>query len=330
MLEKFQRIKLGHFPTPIEHLKNITKYLDGPNIFIKRDDCTGLATGGNKTRKLEYLMPDAIKKNATLIITIGAVQSNHARQTAAACALLGLKCLIVLEQRLEDAPATYMNSGNVFLNKILGAEILICPRNINVEDFAKEVVEKKKQNNEKPYFIPVGGSNEIGELGYVECMREIIENETQNNFTHIILASGSGGTHSGSIVGKNYYKKNFNIIGISVKDQKKIQEEKVFKLAKNASKLIKCKEPSKEEILVFDEYVGEGYGIPTKGMKEAVKLLATKEGILLDPVYSGKCFNGLVDLVEKKYFSDKDKILFIHTGGSVSLHAYEWAFKDSV
>ena len=330
MALNFKRINLGHFPTPINFMENITKHLNGPKIYIKRDDCTGLATGGNKTRKLEYLMPDAIKNEASIIITIGAVQSNHARQTAAACALLGLKCLIVLEQRLEDAPVTYMNSGNVFLNKILGAEVVICPKNINVDDFTKEIMEREKKNNQKPYFIPVGGSNEIGELGYVECIREIIKDEKQNNFTHIILASGSGGTHSGSIVGKNYYKKNINIIGISVKDQKKIQEEKVFALAKKGSEFIGCKEPNRDEVLVFDDYVGEGYGIPTTGMKEAVKLLATKEGILLDPVYSGKCFNGLVDLVEKKYFSDKDKILFIHTGGSVSLHAYEWAFKDSV
>jgi len=329
MTLNFERINLGHFPTPIKLMKNITNYLNGPEIYIKRDDCTGLATGGNKTRKLEYLMPDAIKQEASLIITIGAVQSNHARQTAAACALLGLKCLIILEQRLQDAPSAYMNSGNVFLNKILGAEILICPFNKNVEEFAKEIIDKKKKNNEKPYFIPVGGSNELGELGYVECMREIIENDIQTNFTHIILASGSGGTHSGSIVGKNYYKSNIKILGISVKDQKIKQEEKVFNLAKKASNFIGCKEPSRKEIVVFDDYVGAGYGIPTKGMKEAVKLLATKEAILLDPVYSGKCFNGLIDLIKKKYFSDKDKILFIHTGGSVSLHAYEWAFDDS-
>ena len=134
MLEKFGRIKLGHFPTPIEHLKNISKYLGGPNIFIKRDDCTGLATGGNKTRKLEFLMSDAIKNKAELVITVGAVQSNHARQTAAACALLGLKCLIILEQRLNNAPDVYMNSGNVFLDKLFGADVQLCPKN---EDFSK-------------------------------------------------------------------------------------------------------------------------------------------------------------------------------------------------
>jgi len=140
MLEKFERIKLGHFPTPIEHLKNISKYLEGPNIFIKRDDCTGLATGGNKTRKLEFLMPDAIKNKAELVVTIGAVQSNHARQTAAACTLMGLKCLIILEQRLKDPPEAYMNSGNVFLNKLFGADIKVCPRNDNPLEFTQNLI----------------------------------------------------------------------------------------------------------------------------------------------------------------------------------------------
>ena len=322
----FERISLGHFPTPIEYMENITKHLNGPKIYIKRDDCSGLATGGNKTRKLEYLMPDAIKNNASSIVTIGAIQSNHARQTAAACALLDLKCVIILEQRLQKAPAAYMNSGNVFLNKILGAEILICPKNKNVEEYAQEILKKKKENNERPYFIPVGGSNEIGELGYIECMREIINDKNYNDFSHVILASGSGGTHSGSIVGKNYYKSNIKILGISVKDKKITQEEKVFSLAKKACKFIKCKDPIRNEIIVFDDYVGKGYGIPTTGMRNAVKFLAAKEGILLDPVYSGKCFDGLLDLVQKKYFIDTDKILFVHTGGAVSLHAYEWAF----
>ena len=144
MLEKFERIKLGHFPTPVEHLKNITKYLGGPNIFIKRDDCTGLATGGNKTRKLEFLIADAIKNKAELVVTIGAVQSNHVRQTAAACTLMGLKCLIVLEQRLKDPPESYMKSGNVFLNKLFGAEIKICPRNEDVSEYSEKLIKDIK------------------------------------------------------------------------------------------------------------------------------------------------------------------------------------------
>ena len=153
MLEKFKRIKLGHFPTPIEHLKNISQFLGGPNIFIKRDDCTGLATGGNKTRKLEFLMPDAINKKAELVITIGAVQSNHARQTAAACTLLGLKCLIILEQRLNNPPETYLKSGNVFLDKLFGAEIVLCPKNENVLDYSQKIVQDLQLKGTNVYFV---------------------------------------------------------------------------------------------------------------------------------------------------------------------------------
>ena len=322
----FPRQRLGHFPTPIEYLDSISNYLNGPQIYIKRDDCTGLATGGNKTRKLEYLIPDAINKKSTLIVTVGAVQSNHARQTAAVCAKLDLKCLIILEERLKNAPEVYKKSGNVFLDKLFGAEIIFCPIEENIENFANEIIKKRMTIGERPYFIPVGGSNEIGELGYVECMREILQDKKQHNFTHIVLASGSGGTHSGSVVGVTYYKSNLKIIGISVKDKKFDQEKKVFNLAKKCCDFIKCSDPKRSDIIVFDNYVGDGYGIPTKGMKDAVKLMATQEAILLDPVYSGKAFNGLIDLIKKKYFNDNDKILFIHTGGAVSLHAYEWAF----
>ena len=322
----FDRISLGHFPTPIEFLENITNHLNGPKIYIKRDDCTGLATGGNKTRKLEFLMPDAIKNQADLIVTVGAVQSNHTRQTAAACAILGLKCLIVLEQRLADAPKSYMTSGNVFLDKLFGAEVILCPSNKDVKEYAEAIMTERKNQGANPYYIPVGGSNHIGELGYLECMREIIDYDKDNSFTHIVLATGSGGTHSGSIVGKTYYESNIIIVGISVKDKKHDQEEKVFKLAKEACDYIQCDEPNREDVLAFDEYVGGGYGVPTEGMKEAVKLMAMKEAILLDPVYTGKGFDGLLDLVTKKYFKDTDKLLFIHTGGAVSLSAYEWAF----
>ena len=322
----FERISLGHFPTPIEYLDNITNHLNGPKIYIKRDDCTGLATGGNKTRKLEFLMPDVIKSQADLVVTVGAVQSNHTRQTAAACAILGLKCLIVLEQRLANAPHSYMTSGNVFLDKLFGAEVILCPSNKDVKEYATEIMNERKKQGANPYYIPVGGSNHIGELGYAECMREIIEYDKDNLFTHIILATGSGGTHSGSILGKTYYKSNIKIVGISVKDKKNDQEEKVFKLAQLACEFVNCDKPKREDVLVFDNYVGGGYGVPTEGMKEAVKLMATKEGILLDPVYSGKGFDGLMNLVSIKYFKDTDKLLFIHTGGAASLSAYEWAF----
>ena len=326
MLEKFERIKLGHFPTPIEYLKNISKLLGGPKIFIKRDDCTGLATGGNKTRKLEFLIPDAIKNKAELVVTIGAVQSNHARQTAAACTLMGLKCLIILEQRLKDPPEAYMNSGNVFLNKIFGADVKICPKDENVLDYSKKLIDDIKSKGTNVYFIPGGGSNSIGALGYVECLNEIIKENKKYNFSQIVHATGSAGTQAGLLAGRKYYNCNIPVTGICVRHKKVIQIDKVYLEAKKACEKLQCKILDKSDVIADDEYIGSGYGEPTEEMIEATKLLAKKEAILLDPVYTGKGFAGLIGLIRKKKFSKNDNVLFIHTGGAVSLSAYEWAF----
>ena len=326
MLEKFERIKLGHFPTPIEHLKNITKHLNGPNIFVKRDDCTGLATGGNKTRKLEFLIPDAIKNKAELVVTVGAIQSNHARQTAAACALTGLKCIIVLEQRLKNAPEAYMKSGNVFLDKLFGAEVKICPKDNDVSEYTEKLIKDIKSKGTNVYFIPGGGSNPIGALGYVECLNEIIKENKKYNFTHILHATGSAGTQAGLLAGKKYFNCNIPIIGICIRHKKDTQVDKVYDEAKKTCEKLQCNILDKSDVIVYDEYIGPGYGEPTKEMIEATNLLAKKEAILLDPVYSGKAFAGLIGLIREKKFTKSDNVLFIHTGGAVSLSAYEWAF----
>ena len=326
MLEKYQRIKLGHFPTPIEHLRNITKYLGGPNIFIKRDDCTGLATGGNKTRKLEFLIPDAIKNKAELIVTVGAIQSNHARQTAAACALMGLKCLIILEQRLNNAPESYMSSGNVFLDKLFGADVKVCPKNEDVSKYSEKLIKDIKTKGTNVYFIPGGGSNPIGALGYVECLNEIIKENNKYNFSQIIHATGSAGTQAGLLAGRKYFNCNIPVIGICVRHKKDIQVDKVYEEAKKTCEKLNCNTLDRSDVIVYDEYIGSGYGEPTEGMIEATKLLAKKEAILLDPVYSGKAFAGLIGLIQNKKLTKNDNILFIHTGGTASLSAYEWAF----
>ena len=326
MLEKFERIKLGHFPTPIEYLKNISKLLGGPKIFIKRDDCTGLATGGNKTRKLEFLIPDAIKNKAELVVTIGAVQSNHARQTAAACTLMGLKCLIILEQRLKDPPEAYMKSGNVFLDKLFGADVKICPKNEDVLEYSEKLIKNLKSKGTNVYFIPGGGSNSVGALGYVECLNEIIKDNKKYNITQIIHATGSSGTQAGLLAGKKYFNCNIPVIGICVRHKKDTQVNKVYMEAKNTCEKLNCKVLDKSDVIVYDEYIGPGYGEPTEGMIEATNLLAKKEAILLDPVYSGKAFAGLIDLIKIKKFIKNDNVLFIHTGGAASLSAYEWAF----
>jgi len=326
MLEKFERIKLGHFPTPIEHLKNISKYLGGPNIFMKRDDCTGLATGGNKTRKLEFLMPDAIKNKAELVVTVGAVQSNHARQTAAACTIKVLKCLIILEQRVKDPPEVYMNSGYVFLDKLYGADIKICPKNENFLEYYEKVIEDLKSKGINVHFIPGGGSNSIGALGYVECLNEIIKENNKYNFSHIVHATGSAGTQAGLLAGRKYFNCNIPVIGICIRYDKATQVNRVYTEAKKTCERLQCSVLDKSEVVVYDEYIGPGYGEPSDGMIEATKLLAKKEGILLDPVYSGKGFAGLIGLIKNKKFTKNDNVLFIHTGGAASLSAYEWAF----
>ncbi len=327
MIENFQRVNLGHFPTPIEHLKSISDYLAGPQIYIKRDDCTGLATGGNKTRKLEFILADALDKNASLVVTVGAIQSNHARQTAAACAKLGLKCLIILEHRLKNAPKIYETSGNVFLNKLFGAELIYCPKDEVIEDYADQIIDERTLKGEKPYFIPVGGSNHFGELGYIECMREIIENQNQDSFSHIVLATGSGGTQAGLIAGKTIYQSDTKIIGISIARDKSTQETKVYQLALNSLKYVQYDAPLREDVIVEDGFVGTGYAEPTQGMRDALSLMAIKEGILLDPVYSGKAFDGLVGLIKSNFFKPSDKVLFLHTGGSAAIPAFEWAFE---
>ena len=326
MLEKFERIKLGHFPTPIEHLKNISKYLGGPNIFIKRDDCTGLATGGNKTRKLEFLIPDAIKNKAELIVTVGAVQSNHARQTAAACTLMGLKCLIILEQRLKDPPESYMKSGNVFLDKLFGAEVKVCPKNEDVSEYSEKLIKDINSKGTNVYFIPGGGSNSVGALGYVECLNEIIKENKKYNFSQIVHATGSAGTQAGLLAGRKYFNCSIPVTGICIRHKKDIQVDKVYEEAKKTCEKLRCSILNKSDVIVYDEYIGTGYGEPTESMIEATKLLARKEAILLDPVYSGKAFAGLIGLIKNKKFKKSDNVLFIHTGGAVSLSAYEWAF----
>ena len=266
------------------------------------------------------------KNKAELIVTIGAIQSNHVRQTAAACAIYGIKCLVILEQRLKDPPESYMKSGNVFLNKLFGAEIILCPKDKNISDYSKKLIVDIKSKGTNVYFIPGGGSNEIGSLGYVECFNEIIKENKKYNFTQIIHATGSSGTQAGLLAGKKYFDFNIPIIGICVRHKKDTQVDKVYTEAKKTCEKLQCNILNKSDVVVYDEYIGTGYGEATKGMIEATNLLAKKEAILLDPVYSGKAFAGLIGLIREKKFTKSDNVLFIHTGGAVSLSAYEWAF----
>ena len=318
-------MSLAHLPTPLEFLPRLTKHLGGPNVYVKRDDCTGLGTGGNKTRKLEFLMADAIKKKADLIITQGAVQSNHARQTAAAAAKIGMKCELVFEKRVADATTAYKESGNVFLDKLFGANI---HEVANGSDMTKEMEDLSDQLREKgsnPYIIPGGGSNPIGALGYVDCVIELIAQAKSKDITFdsIIMATGSAGTQAGLVVGSKITKSNIPVLGIGVNAPKEAQEEKVFKLASDLSDFMGLPSlVSRDDIVANCDYVGDGYGIPTLGMNKALLQLARLEGLLFDPVYSGKGLAGMIDLIGKGYFENQKNIVFIHTGGAAGLFAY--------
>lgn len=328
-LSRFPRVRLCHAPTPLEPLDRLTDLLGGPKIYIKRDDCTGLATGGNKTRKLEWLMADALAKGADTVITQGAVQSNHARQTAAAAAKLGLACEIVLERRIEHTDNDYEESGNVFLDKMFGAGMRHAPGGSDMNAEMEKVAAELRKKGAKPYIIPGGGSNPIGALGYVNCAMEMLQqaNDQGLKIDHVLHATGSTGTQAGLVVGFAGTNSGIPVLGISVRQPKAKQEDMVYDLTSKTADYVGIKGGvGRDAVKVEDGYYGAGYGIPTPAMKEAVELMARHEGILLDPVYTGKGMAGLIGLVRKGAFSKKENIVFVHTGGSVGLFGYRAAF----
>lgn len=325
MLEQFPRVRLAHLPTPLEHLPNLSKHLGGPEIWVKRDDCTGLASGGNKTRKLEYSMAAALAEGADTIITVGAVQSNHVRQTVAAACKLGLACEVLLEHRVSDPTEYYARSGNVFLDKIFGANLHEYPGGTDFVVEMDVVAAEVRKAGGKPYIIPGGASNTVGALGYVNCAMELLEQADQQglNIDHLITATGSAGTQAGLAVGLKGTDSDIPMLGIGVNIPQQAQEEKVYALACATAEFIgKPGIVAREDIVANCNYVGEGYGVPTDSMNEAILLLARKEGLLLDPVYSGKGVAGMIDLVRKGEFKDASNIVFLHTGGSAALFAY--------
>ena len=325
LLSRFPRVSLAHLPTPLEFLPRLTEHFGGPNIYIKRDDCTGLGTGGNKTRKLEFVMGDALAKDATAIITQGAVQSNHARQTAAAACKLGVKCELVFEKRVTEASDTYLKSGNVLLDRIFGANIREVAKGSDMEAAMQEVAEELRAAGETPYIIPGGASNTIGALGYVDCALELLRqcNERGLVIDHVVHATGSAGTQAGLLVGFTASSANVPLLGIGVNVDREQQEQKVFALASATAEYVAAAGcVQRDDVVANCDYVGAGYGLMTDSMNEAVLLLARLEGILADPVYSGKGLAGMFDLLRQGYFADAKNIVFLHTGGSAGLFAY--------
>lgn len=325
MLEKFPRVTLAHLPTPLEHLPNLSRQLGGPEIWVKRDDCTGLATGGNKTRKLEYSMAAALAEGADTIITVGAVQSNHVRQTAAAACKLGLACEVLLEHRVAEPSESYARSGNIFLDRIFGANLREYPGGTDFDAAMQAVAEEVIDAGGQPYIIPGGASNAIGALGYVNCAVELLEQARERGLVidHLVTATGSAGTQAGLAVGLKAMGSELPLLGIGVNVGRDAQEKKVHALACETAEFIgKPGLVAREDIIANCDYVGEGYGVPTDGMNEAVLMLARLEGLLFDPVYSGKALAGMIDLIRNGDFDESRNIVFLHTGGSAALFAY--------
>jgi L-cysteate sulfo-lyase len=328
-IEQFPRLALGHWPTPLEAMPRLQSVFAGPRLFIKRDDCTGLASGGNKTRKLEFLVADALKCGCDVLLTHGAVQSNHVRQTAAAAAVAGLGCEALLEERLSNDSDEYADSGNVLLDRVLGAVLHRVPGGTAMDAALQTLAADLERRGRRPYVIPGGGSNPLGALGYVECVRELVQQCDRQGLAkpHLVTATGSAGTHAGLAAGIRALGLDWRLTGIGVRLPRAEQEAKVHDLAQRVLRLLEVPQALPREAIVADDrFIGGGYGVPTESMLEAVKLVAQREGILLDPVYTGKAMAGMIAMLRERRFEADEDVVFIHTGGSAALFGYRWAF----
>ena len=332
-LSRFPRVHLAHLPTPLERLDRLSQELGGPEIWIKRDDCTGLSTGGNKTRKLEFLMAEAQAQGATCVMTQGATQSNHARQTAAFAAKLGMDCHLLLEDRTGYEQANYQYNGNVLLDHLHGASSEMREAGLDMNAEMEKVAEERRASGQSIYTIPGGGSNPVGALGYVNCAMELVNqaNDRSLRIDHLVHATGSAGTQAGLVVGLQAMNAGIPLLGIGVRAPRDVQEGNVFKLAEATAELLGCPGVvERSDVVANTDYVGEGYGIPAPSTLEAIALFAQLESILLDPVYSGKGAAGLIDLIRQGRFVKGERVVFLHTGGSAALFGYGHCFTDNL
>lgn len=317
------RLHLSHLPTPLEPMDRLGRYLGGPHLFIKRDDCTGLATGGSSTRKLEFLMVDAIAAGADVVITQGPIQSNHARQTAAVAGRLNMQCALALEDAADGADRAGLESANVLLDRLYGADIHRYPGGSDMEAAVRELAQRYETLGRRPYVIPAGGSNPVGALGYVNCAFEIVAQLRAQGLRidRVIHATGSGGTQAGLVVGFHLTEIRVPVLGISVGPPKLAQEHRVYGLVRQTAERLGLEQsPPKSDVTVNADYLDGIRGAPTTGALAAVATVARYESILLDPVYTGKAMEALIDLIVNKHEFERDEnILFLHTGGNVGL-----------
>jgi D-cysteine desulfhydrase len=313
------RFHFAHLPTPIEELPRLTELLGGPRLLVKRDDGTGLAFGGNKTRKLEFLVAEARAQGAQTLISAGAIQSNHCRQTAAAAARFGFECTLVLTGELPETP-----SANLLLDRMFGAEIVHVTDRADRDRILQESYEKALRAGKKPYLVPYGGSSPVGALGYAFAMDELVKQNIGSDW--IVFGTSSGGTHAGLTLGKRIFGYTGNVLGISIDETEQWLKSHVSALASDASELLGGRiEFTLDDVLATDAYCRVGYGVLTDAEREAIRLFAHYEGLLLDPVYTGRAAAGLIDLVRKGFFKREDTVLFWHTGGGPALFADKYS-----
>jgi D-cysteine desulfhydrase family pyridoxal phosphate-dependent enzyme len=316
-MNELPRMSLAHLPTPVEPLERLSRLLGGPHLLVKRDDQTGLAFGGNKTRKLELLLADAASHGAQTLVTAGAVQSNHCRQTAAAARRCGFACILVLAGQKPDQP-----SGNVLLDDLLGAEIVWTDR-AQREQALNDAFELAKRQGMKPYLIPYGGSNPLGATAYALAMQEFLSQGIQADW--IVVASSSGGTQAGMVTGARLFGYKGRILGISIDELASKLKSRVAALASGVSGLLgEPADITAEDVLVDDSYLGEGYGVMGEVEAEAIYTCARQEGLLLDPVYTARAAGGMIDLIRKGFFHKDQNVLFWHTGGGPALFAGQY------
>lgn len=322
-LTRFPRVTLARLPTPIEPLPRLSAHIGGQRLFVKRDDLTGLGLGGNKLRKLEFLLGEAQAQGADTVLTVGALQSNHARQTAAACARLGLDCELIL-RRSSHASDAYLNSGNMLLNRLFGARLHFLQAQESREEHMAARAEELRAEGRRPYCIPVGGSCGLGNLGYVACAEEILAQSEEMNlrFAATAVATGSGGTQGGLVAGMRLLK-GVPVIGMAVEGTRTEQEALAAAQAAETLRLLGGDDVGLgDSVVVMDDFVGPGYARPSEAMREAVSLAARFEGLVLDPVYTGKAFAGFLALARSGRYGQSDALLFVHTGGTPGLFGY--------
>jgi D-cysteine desulfhydrase family pyridoxal phosphate-dependent enzyme len=315
------RLHFAHLPTPVEALPRLSEIFGGPRLLIKRDDQTGLAFGGNKTRKLEFLVAEARDQGARTLISGGALQSNHCRQTAAAAARFGFECTLVLTGEMPQQA-----SANLLLDQLFGAQVLYVADRKDRDRILRQTFDHAAEKEMKPYLVPYGGSSPTGALGYAFAMKELMEQNVHADW--IVFATSSGGTHAGLLLGQRVFGYKGKLLGISIDESEEWLKTHVSELATSASEKLENRiEFNRDEVLANADYCKAGYGVLTDPEREAIHLFARHEGLLLDPVYTGRAAAGMIDLIRKEFFKKDETVLFLHTGGQSALFANEYANK---